>query len=548
MADPAALLTVQEVASALRVSTKTVRRMCQRGELVTHRLGRLVRVDASLGVMRSVTAGLTPVADERQMTNDSTGGRAKLLRFDEERQQWVAQIDFREVLLTTDDKEEAERRLTALVANAPAPGTAPKPVESEASLTSSRWRVYFETGRGFAIKFWDSDGKRRTHRIPRDLPIPIQTMDQARRYAAAWYRRHVAAKGLGRRPSAVIDAAPGHNEWASPIAEKLGVTSDTTFEQLARLWTQGDIHRAARTACKDKRTAYDDIRRLERYVFPVIGHVPLSEFQGRRARELLQRVAGYADEISPQLADATRRQIHQLVRRVLGLAVAPFMILDVQPIQPGDVPRASNKKGKAFLYPDEDAKLLACPKVPLLERFFFGVLAREGMRVSEALNLTWSTIDLEHGTLTLDANKTDDPRSWALDPSVHRALVKWKAMLPEKAVEDGLVFANPTSGRALPHLKFAKRLRTYLKRAGVTRAQLFEASEQRIQLRAHDLRATFVTINLALGKSESWVTRRTGHKSSAMVRSYQREIDAYRELRLGPLKPLDEAIPELREA
>jgi integrase len=36
-------------------------------------------------------------------------------------------------------------------------------------------------------------------------------------------------------------------------------------------------------------------------------------------------------------------------------------------------------------------------------------------------------------------------------------------------------------------------------------------------VRVHDLRATFVTVSLANGKTETWVQDRTGHKSTLMI-------------------------------
>ena len=64
--------------------------------------------------------------------------------------------------------------------------------------------------------------------------------------------------------------------------------------------------------------------------------------------------------------------------------------------------------------------------IPLVRRLLFGLLAREGMRLSEALQLTWANLDLEHGVIRLDTNKTADPRSWALDAGVAEALRRWK--------------------------------------------------------------------------------------------------------------------------
>ncbi|WP_437576558.1 hypothetical protein [Sorangium sp. So ce887] len=80
----------------------------------------------------------------------------------------------------------------------------------------------------------------------------------------------------------------------------------------------------------------------------------------------------------------------------------------------------------------------------------------------------------------------------------------------------------------------AEDLRACLKEAGVHRPQLFEASGTRIPLRAHDLRATFVTVNLAAGKTEAWITDRTGHKSSQMIYRYKRQDRTHAELNLGP--------------
>lgn len=93
--------------------------------------------------------------------------------------------------------------------------------------------------------------------------------------------------------------------------------------------------------------------------------------------------------------------------------------------------------------------------------------------------------------------------------------------------------------------KLADELREYLIVAGVTRAGIFRRDESRQPLRAHDLRASFITINLAQGKSESWVTTRTGHKSSWMVAKYTRQATTSVELKLGSFAPLHKAIPEL---
>jgi hypothetical protein len=95
-------------------------------------------------------------------------------------------------------------------------------------------------------------------------------------------------------------------------------------------------------------------------------------------------------------------------------------------------------------------------------------------------------------------------------------------------------------------LHLADELRRDLRRAGVTRSTLFERSDVGCPIRVHDLRATFVTVSLANGRTETWVADRTGHRSSVMTNRYRRAARTWAELAMGPLAPLEEAIPELR--
>ncbi|MGA7123877.1 MAG: hypothetical protein WBY94_27490 [Polyangiaceae bacterium] len=77
------------------------------------------------------------------------------------------------------------------------------------------------------------------------------------------------------------------------------------------------------------------------------------------------------------------------------------------------------------------------------------------------------------------------------------------------------------------------------------RPELTNPKSGRLRLRARDLRGSFVTLGLATGRTEAWVTDRTGHKSSSMIYRYKRASRTAAELGLGWFAPLDEAIPEL---
>lgn len=303
---------------------------------------------------------------------------------------------------------------------------------------------------------------------------------------------------------------------------------DDTFADFASRWTRGDLTREYPdyVAPKDARS---DIGILKLYVNPVVGHIPLVSFEQDHANSVMRLLPS-------SVGKARRRHVAQVIHRVLRLAAFPAKIIKVSPLPEGWLPKLGKGKALTYLFPDEDAKLLASRAVQIDYRVFYGLLDREGFRETEALDLAWSDLDLKRGAVVLDENKSDVPRSWALDDAVVRTLTWWK----KRAPKDG-----PFKRINRSHI--ATRLRADLELAGVDRVQLFETTKARRQIRIHDLRATFVTLSLAAGKSESWVQDRTGHTSTLMIARYRRASRTVAELGLGSLAPLDEAIPEVLE-
>ncbi len=309
-----------------------------------------------------------------------------------------------------------------------------------------------------------------------------------------------------------------------------------TFQEFAESWTSEKLHQAHPDHVAVKRSASDDIYRLKAHVYPLVGSVLLREFKSNHAELVM-------GSLPKDLSAASRRHVAQLIHRVLKLAVYPARIIEQSPVPVGFLPKPSNARAQAWLYPLEDARLLAEADVPVLHRLFYGLLTREGMRSGEAGALTWADLDLEGGTITLDQNKTDDARAWALDPGVVRALTLWKVIAPPSTKTGDRVFAR--AGRTINVEHLADTFRGHLDGIGGIRAQLFDKGPNRKPIRIHDLRATFVTLALAAGRTETWVADRTGHKSSAMINRYRRAARTAAELNLGWLAPLDEAIPEL---
>jgi integrase len=355
---------------------------------------------------------------------------------------------------------------------------------------------------------------------------------------AAQGKPAVAKDILGQCAAAKTDG--DFQELARRVEDFCGTkqakSSATTFKDIATDWTSGELHKKYPDYVKIKKSVDDDKQRLER-LYDTIGNVAIDRFTLADAKRAMAA-------LPEGRASATRRHYAQLMSKVLKMAVYPCELIDRSPLPTGFLPTSKCNKAKSFLYPSEDAQLLAAPadKVPLPFRMLYGFLSREGCRLGEALSLRWADLDLDRGVIRLDANKTDEPRAWALSQGVPEALAAYRkaqAGSSDEGAADELVFTGFDEDRV------AETFRAHLRLAGVNRAELFEHNDNRRQIRVHDLRATFITLALANERTETWVQDRTGHKSSVMVNRYRRQARQANELKLGILAPLNEAISEL---
>ena len=391
------------------------------------------------------------------------------------------------------------------------------------------WKIYHHTDGGFELAVWVAPGVRRKMRVPRQYDTP----DVRARFAGGVSGTKGAAGELKRQYREQLK----NPTVAAPKADATALT----FGDVANLWASGELARKYpdQVKAKSEKVAGGDGSRL-RLLTLSIGDVPLKAFTIDEAERAMRALPERAT------APATRRGYAQLISRVLALAVYPLRIITASPIPKGFVPKLGAGKAKVYLYPAEDAQLMACGAVPLPSRILYGVLAREGMRAGEAIDLAWKHVDLARGLLRLDNNKTDDARAWTLDPGVVRALVAWRKLTPNPE-DSSRVFVedNGASFRGVHHATVFRQI--HLKAAKIDRPELFERGKNRLPIRVHDLRATFVTLSLANGKTESWVSDRTGHKSTLMINRYRRTARQASELGLGALAPLDLAIPELAE-
>jgi len=349
----------------------------------------------------------------------------------------------------------------------------------------------------------------------------------------------------GASPRSLRNALAVAGELIGGELRPQGVPRMPSFGELGEQWTKGELAQRYPDQIRVKRSADDDESRLTNYVYPVLKDVPIDQVTLDLCEDVMRRLPS-------SLAPATRRNVGQLITRILTMAVYPLRLIERSPIPRGFLPAAGKPKALAYLYTREESRLLGCTAVPLPYRLLWGFLTREGMREGEALALTWGDLNLELGAVRLDRNKTDDPRTWALNPSVAGALRVFKQRFRPDAAKTERVFLDP-QGRPIVGsgaLGLPAMLRSHLVRIGLQRErpELFTTTAERRRIRVHDLRGTFVTVSLANGRSESWISDRTGHRSSLMIAKYKRIARTFGELELGDLVPLAQAIPELRDA
>jgi hypothetical protein len=123
-----------------------------------------------------------------------------------------------------------------------------------------------------------------------------------------------------------------------------------TVRELGERWTRGELAREYPDHIKKKVTVEHDRGRLEAYVYPVIGNVPMDKFTLEHAQMVMRGVPF-------EFTSATRRQVAQLLHRMCAMAVFPMCLRQTNPLPRGFLPKVGPDKAKGWIYPDEDAAI-----------------------------------------------------------------------------------------------------------------------------------------------------------------------------------------------
>lgn len=399
------------------------------------------------------------------------------------------------------------------------------------------------------------DGRRK--RVP--LPNSEKMSEAMAREKAAFYGEQVR---LGK---IVFDATPRRRKGAavpSPTAPAL------TVRQLGTAWTSGELLKrfGGVNRLRVKATAKIDAWTLKKHAYevktrgpsaPAFGDLPVADVT-------TDDISVIMGTHSQSLRAQTRTHTYQRLRRLFDLAIFP---LKLRPEGSNPVTRYVRPERDAdmlfcFLYPTEVLALLRGTNakgdivVPLARRVLYALGTYTGQRKASLLAMRWKHVDFTHGTLASFKTKTGRAQYFVGDPGLMAVLEAWHARCGKPPGDSPIVIGpkRPKKGdardiRDVEHevRRLATALRADLKAVGVTRELLFEEEAPNVELlRFHDLRSTFCTWARREGKSDVWISERTGHDvSGGMISRYDRGAQTLADLGYQPFADITGAFPDL---
>ncbi|UED76068.1 site-specific integrase [Brevibacillus sp. DP1.3A] len=241
----------------------------------------------------------------------------------------------------------------------------------------------------------------------------------------------------------------------------------------------------------------------------------------------------WINELRGHYSEGTVRRIHSIFSTAMNDSVHEFRVLRENPVQKIKIPKQVDKSSKVAHFTREQLEsFLDCVKAPVKNAkyqhsiqyyAFFTLLARTGLRVGEALALTWDDIDFDAKTLTV--NKTlvyplnsqpylSTPKSKSSERTIKLDEITIKQMKRHRInqKEVCLMYKNykPTKDNIIFHQHEGRWLRTNVVR------DYFKEICKRAELPVlspHALRHTHAVHLLEAGANIKYVSERLGHAS-----------------------------------
>jgi integrase len=164
---------------------------------------------------------------------------------------------------------------------------------------------------------------------------------------------------------------------------------DMTVREWFEHWLEHEVDRKRRPA-----TANTYRRYVEKWVMPELGHLRLDRLRPAHLEAL------YARMQDDGKADATRRQVHAIIRRALVIAERQRLI-SWNPATKVDAPAVGKGSHGKFTL-EEARRILDVLDDPSVRGSRWAVALLAGLRQGEALGLRWENVDFERGVLIID--------------------------------------------------------------------------------------------------------------------------------------------------
>jgi len=357
-----------------------------------------------------------------------------------------------------------------------------------------------------------------------------------------WHAKFTRANGTRTPwkaidPSIHVDDVAGAKAKAASMAPKVRAASANggageTVEDYAKRWCTWREGRGLRCIVEDR-------TRLG-HAFRTIGALPVLTITRDDLKRLVVALdadvqRGYtvnADDkrrpFSWKTAQCVYGTVQALFRDAQRAKQPDLCVREDNPIDGVAGPDRGTKKAKTYLWPSEFLALVSCERVPLRWRRLFALAVYTYARAGELAALEWpgGDVDLEHGTMHIHRSK-DEQRG----RGTHATKTSAARRVPIEANLRPLLAAMhaESKGRGsvveLPSDGLSDKLRFYLRRTGVDRADLHTSDATRKAITFHDLRATGITWCAVRGDDPLKIMQRAGHADFETTRIYLREAE-----------------------
>lgn len=340
-------------------------------------------------------------------------------------------------------------------------------------------------------------------------------------------RRMKEKGGFSTEDEAFDAGVQAYADWKSG---NIGVTSEhVTLKDYLASWLENVVRPNV------KRTTYSNYQTAVKHrILPFFGEHILQEVRPRHIDGWLKSLA------EKGLSHGTIQQTKTVLSIALKYAIYPAELIRANPCAGLSIPRSAPKQvvKRTVITPEQAAILFEHERYrPVLK-----ILYHTGMRMSEALGLTWDDIDLEHGMISVvrqrvcdyfDTPKTSNSvRTFYIDPALLtylRALKTAQAkdelrlgeayqLVYEDAAHNGAVVVLPK--KLPPADGLARRLMVCIDSNGrPLSVSPIRAWLHRKKLNAHSFRHTHATQLIEAGAKPIDVAARLGHKDATITQN-----------------------------